>query len=298
MLKIPQQQAEWWMDNTQYTRDEPQPFPLGLAGPLGVATVAVFGDGTTSAGWGLQGRKNGDGTREPGFMQKYLKKEFAQKITAVKYRKFRHPFAYVMRSLSIICVDIDGKNGGFDSTVNLGDLPPTLAERSKSGNGVHLFYQVEDEWDEEVGFGRFSDHLGIVQGIDIRATGCVYHYPTQRWNDRPIETLPSRLEQLLSKKETVKRALHGSTPVVLTFTDDEDKENYLMAQMLTHEELLSELEKDVVPGNRNNTLFSIGAKMKDANVPDWQNRLATRAAQLGLADEESVKLLQNIERYT
>ena len=63
-------------------------------------------------------------------------------------------------------------------------LPPTLAETSKSGDGYHLFYLVDEEWDDEKGYGLLGDRIGIEQGVDIRATGCVYHHPQQRWNDR------------------------------------------------------------------------------------------------------------------
>ena len=101
----------------------------------------------------------------------------------------------------------------------LGILPPTLAETSKSGNGYHLFYLVsEDEWDPNAGFGMFGDRIGIEQGVDFRGTGCVYHYQSQRWNDRPLAELPDRIKDRLKAAQQRKAA--SAANIVKTLEDN------------------------------------------------------------------------------
>src|SRR5690606_30401280 len=110
--------------------------------------------------------------------------------------------AYVMRSVRLVAIDIDGKNGGLEHVTEIGALPLTMAERSKSGNGYHLFYETDDVWDVDEGFAQIPDQIGFVQGVDIRGTGCVYHFPAQRWNNRKVTKLPDWLrDQLLAKQQ-------------------------------------------------------------------------------------------------
>src|SRR6478735_11794920 len=154
-----------------------------IAGPNQAALVKVYADGSTQSGWGLTGKKIADTDKtEPGFMERYNSDilEFAPNRALHPYNKKGDPYAYVMRSLNAVVVDIDGKNGGLQGVKQLGALPKTLAEVSKSGNGYHLWYRTNEVWDEKEGYGELPDAIGIVQGVDIRAVGCVYHYTTQR----------------------------------------------------------------------------------------------------------------------
>ena len=189
----------------------------------------------------------------------------------------------------MVCIDIDGKNGGIEHARRLGVLPPTLAETSKSGNGYHLFYLVDDEWGGE-GFAAFSDHIGIEQGVDIRSVGCVFHHQQQRWNWRPPVPLPNHLKELMLARK--QRHEHQQTRITKVIESGDEMETIML-----HDELVSDLAKPVPQGKRNTTLFAIGQKMKAAGVPDWETKIEDRATQLGLDSAEVDQLVRNITRY-
>ena len=279
----------WWQRD-KYMLDTPLPVPfVSRCGPRGIGTVAVMANGKTQLGWGLLGRKNDDGTREPGFTHRYPRGEFIARKTEWQYLNNHKPFAFIMRSLRIIAIDIDGKNDGFVGALTLGQLPETLAETSKSGTGYHLFYSTDEQWDDELGFALFDDHIGIAQGVDIRATGCIFHYPTQRWNNRDIVPLPDELRRLLTQKKE-RRIVAQATTANIEEMDMDDK---LVAQHT----LLTDLAQPVLPGRRNNTLFAIGSKMKAAGVEKWDEKVHDRALELGLDWDEADKLVGNIAAY-
>lgn len=269
----------WWMTDS-YDREA----ELGHLdqeeywGPNGAALVPLWDNGTTGQGWGRDT-----------FMDQYNKNAFSAARVLFGYNKQRWNFAFVMRSARLVCIDIDGKNGGFDHASELGFLPPTAAETSKSGNGYHLFYLVEDEWDDKDGFARFKDHIGIVTGVDIRGTGCVYHYPSQRWNNRKPVMIPIALRDRLLQK--VMRQQQQAAVISKTL-ELEPEEVAIM-----HDELITELAKPIQDGKRNNTLFAIGSKLKAAQVDDWQDKVRDRAGEVGLDENESEKLISNIEKY-
>ncbi|MDR0481616.1 MAG: hypothetical protein LBH13_00410 [Cellulomonadaceae bacterium] len=63
------------------------------------------------------------------------------------------------------------------------------------------------------------------------------------------------------------------------------------------EEILSELNKSIAPGKRNNTLFAIGSQLKEAELENWDEVLYNRAIQVGLDSTEASKIIENINRY-
>jgi hypothetical protein len=269
----------WWMTDT-YDIDS-----TVLSDLYDVATVKVNRDGSTQPGWGLVGKDDG-----PGFMVNYNSGRFNQRVTAFAYLKRQAPFAYVMRSVPFICIDVDGKNGGFENMPQLGELPPTLAETSKSGNGYHLFYFVDEPWDDATGYGRYDDIIGIAKGIDIRATGCVYHYPTQRWNNRGIAPLPDFLADRLREKKEKREASRALAESV----KEMDVDDVLVLQHNIEAELA---KVSSTAGSRNNTLFAIGSQMKNAGVDDWETKVHDRALAVGLSAGEAEKLVNNIAAY-
>lgn len=282
-LQIPKK--SWW-ETDEYTLDSLLPAELTrFAGPKDTALVRAYADGSTQVGWGLTG-KNGD----PGFMGNYMKGAFLPRRTEYGYDQGKHAAALVMRSLQLVCVDIDGKNGGLDHVTELGALPHTLAETSKSGNGYHLFYATSEPWDPAEGFGLIPDHIGIVTGVDIRGVGCVYHHSTQRWNARPVVQLPPHLMGRLLAKKVQRQQAAVQIQKTLTTTDETE---ILMLQ----QEMVDELAKPIPAGKRNITLFAIGSKMKLAEVPNWDERILARADDLGLPADEAEKLVSNIENY-
>ena len=129
-----------------------------------------------------------------------------------------------------------------------------------------------------------------MQGVDIRAVGCVYHYPTQRWNNRPIVPAPEwLLTRLLEKKQQRAASSNQIKNVLATY----DLTEILMMQ----NNLLDELKKPIPAGRRNTTLFAIGSQLKLAEVPNWQDAIRERGEELKLADTEINRLVTNIENY-
>ena len=126
----------WWMTDS-YTEDVAVPSELvRFSGPQGVAVVRAWKDGKTDKGWG-----------EFTFMNSYEQGRFKPGPRLPGFEQGRWALAYVMRSMRLVCIDIDGKNGGFDGARKLGMLPKTLAEsrqgirtvrrpdRSRTGRG-------------------------------------------------------------------------------------------------------------------------------------------------------------------
>lgn len=271
------------MQTSSYTESSLLP-PIEIdhwAGPLGTAYVQVYDDGSTAPGWG--GKT---------FIDKYRKRGFHSRRAQAVYDRHDTPFALVMRSVSMICLDIDGKNGGIESATAL-NLPPTMAETSKSGNGYHLFYLVDDTWNPTFGFERLRDRIGWRTGIDIRSVGCVYHYPSQRWNTLRPAPLPESLLMELEQARDDIEARAAQINTLRTSTDPDDHMEFLMLQTT----IQSKLTAPIPAGKRNNTLFAIGAEMKLAQITDWQTQVFDRAVEVGLADDEAEKLIKNIERY-
>lgn len=276
----------WWQSDTY---DHDYAVPVGFmdqAGPEGPALVRVWNDGKTDPGWGLTDK---DG--KPTFIPLYQRKRFLARPILVGYEQQMWAFAFIMRSMRVVCIDIDGKNDGILHAGKLGMLPLTLAETSKSGDGYHLFYTVsEDEWDPDAGFAAYGDRIGIEQGVDFRGTGCVYHYPSQRWNGRHMAELPLHIKERLMAHQQRKAASAANIVKVL---QNEDSEEVLIMQA----DLLTDLKKPIPRGRRNNTLFAIGQQLKLAQVPDWEKHLHARALQVGLDMAEADKLVANVQRY-
>lgn len=276
----------WWQTDI-YDLDLaiPPQFENVLCGPKGIALVKAWPSGLTDQGWGLQGKDGGDG-----FMPRYQRGEFNERRVLHGYNKGLWTFAFIMRSVRLVCIDIDGKNGGLEHAKKLGRLPYTLAETSKSGDGYHLFYEVDEEWNDVTGYGQLADRIGLEQGVDIRATGCVYHHPQQRWNDRAIAPLPAHLKEALLHREQKIAAQSERITKVLDSNDD-------MEVLMMQDEILSDLAKPIPAGKRNVTLFAIGSQMQTAQIPDWESKLFDRATEVGLGQDEADKIVANINRY-
>ena len=276
----------WWMTDS-YTRAVALPDDFAQAsGPRDVALVRAYPNGSTDRGWGLKPTE-----KSPGFMKTYMANRFRGDPVLFGFESGRWGFAIVMRSVCLVCIDIDGKNDGFTGVRKLGMLPVTLAETSKSGNGYHLFYSLpSDTWDPDKGFTQITDRIGFEQGVDLRGTGCVYHYKQQRWNNRKIVPLPQHLQDVLRKQKQRTQQQIKKIETLLNSGDDTEV-------LLMQDALLSDLRKPIQPGKRNNTLFAIGTKMKLAMVPNWGQLVHDRAMEVGLDIDEADKLLNNIIKY-
>jgi hypothetical protein len=282
------QTKNWWETDTYTVEALIAPQALSddtMWGPQGPALVRAYENGSTQSGWGLTPPQGSD----EGFMVRYTRGEFMPRRTEYGYDKGSHAAALVMRSTRLLCVDIDGKNGGLEHAGSLGAMPLTLAETSKSGNGYHLFYAVPEDWTEDEGFGLLADAIGIVTGVDLRAVGCVYHYPSQRWNEREIAEIPDWfLDKLIERK--ARRAIFTAQTMKLDTLDETEI-------LIMHAELLDELAKPIPAGKRNTSLFAIGHKLKAAGVENWEGHLTARADDLGLSTDETDRIVRNIGRY-
>lgn len=279
-----------WLPNDVFDHAGAGLFPEQLQGPKGIAAVQVYDEGRTSPGWGLISPRGG-----PAFMENYRHGRFSYRKAAWALENRSQAFAFVMRSMRVVCLDLDhhSEDGpdGIDNAIDeMPWLPPTLAESSKGGDGRHLFYSVDETWDDLLGFGRYADRIGFIDGVDLRSVGCVYHYPTQRWNGRPIVPAPKELVQRLEQKRELASLVRNNIADIVSAGDEEE---VLMLQT----ELEDELSGPIAPGKRNNTLFAIGSKMKNAQVPDWEKKVSARATDLGLDAAECAKLIGNIDRY-
>ena len=280
------QTQPWWMTD-EYLSATPIPAEFEQhAGPHGIALVKAWQDGRTSRGWGLKPTE-----KSPGFMKSYESNTFRSDIVTFGYESGRWSFAFVMRSLRMVCIDIDGKNGGLVEARKLGMLPYTLAETSKSGDGFHLFYLTsDDQWGSETGFAMFNDRIALEQGVDLRSVGCVYHYKQQRWNNRALAELPQHLKDRLNRD---KQRSSGTTDEIIKILDAGDPTEVAMM----HDTMITDLNKQIPAGRRNTTLFAIGSQMMQAQIPGWPRLVHDRALALGLDIEEADKLLHNIKKY-
>ena len=280
------QTQPWWMTD-EYLSATPIPAEFEqYAGPHGIALVKAWQDGRTSRGWGLKPTE-----KSPGFMKSYESNTFRSDIVTFGYESGRWSFAFVMRSLRMVCIDIDGKNGGLVEARKLGMLPYTLAETSKSGDGFHLFYLTsDDQWGSETGFAMFNDRIALEQGVDLRSVGCVYHYKQQRWNNRALAELPQHLKDRLNRD---KQRSSGTTDEIIKILDAGDPTEVAMM----HDTMITDLNKQIPAGRRNTTLFAIGSQMMQAQIPGWPRLVHDRALALGLDIEEADKLLHNIKKY-
>ena len=267
---------QWFEDAKQYVVPDPVPDEFTDYGTLSL--VRVGSGGKTESGWGA---KDFVANREAG--------RFGAQRSIDAFMKFRQPFAFVMRSVPFVAVDIDGKNGGIQTATIL-RLPRTLAETSKSGNGYHLFYRIPmARWNAKRGFDDLEDHNGIIPGVDIRGTGVIFHHDTQRWNMEPIADLPMSLYDLLTRAKEIRHNAKVTRNGAEGLDEDE--------LVLVHDRLTNQLAGPAKVGTRNQRLFAIGTQMYATHYPEWDVRVIERGRELGLGEQELDSIIQNIIKY-
>lgn len=255
----------WWRAAKQYADAEPIPDALAAYEPDVVRAYADRSE--TQPGWGVH---------------EYLDNRH---LFAPARQDLTRPFGVVMRSIPGLCVDIDGKNGGTSAetanalqALGLADTP-TLAERSKSGNGYHLFYAVADEWRTDParpGFALFADRIGVLMGVDIKAVTLVFHHPHQRWNALPVADLPEAFASLLATNQ--RRRADPALPA---------SPQARLAALRS----LARLRWPVEDGSRNTTLWGIAKDLYRSGFPEWESLIEWAADQCGLSDRETATVL-------
>lgn len=264
--------TKWYEEPDQYKHDTPWSDLREHAGPYGVAVVKVYGE-KTQPGWGREY-----------FMRNYTRLFF------VDWPTDGSPYALVMRSLRLLCVDIDGKNDGYKEAAKL-ELPPTLAETSKSGNGHHLFYVYPDQWDDTDGYAGQPDRIGMWPGIDIKSSGVVYHHSHQLWNSEALAQLPDSTWELLQKRNA-RDALLRVTPTQASEMTDEDLK-------FKRDMLLIELSKHRKDG-RDTSLWRIGASLLNIGVDEeyMAEKILAAGRRWGVDDDTLLnKIIPNIISY-
>jgi len=263
----------WYQEDDQYTEADLDEELDNYAGPNGTAVVKVYGE-KTQPGWGHER-----------FMRNYVRNFFGMHKIADG-----DPFAIVMRSLRVLVIDIDGKNDGYAEAAKL-ELPPTLAETSKSGNGHHLFYSYPDKWHEVEGFAAQPDRVGMWPGIDIKSTGVVYHHPHQRWNTERIVPLPDSVWDKLVQRNERDTMLRITPEQAAEMTDEDLK--------FKRDVLLIELSKPRTDG-RDTSLWRIGASLLNLGVDEQYMAEKILAAGLKWGVDEAIingKIIPNILNY-
>lgn len=241
-----------------------------------LSLIRVYGSGKTQPGWG---NKN--------FLTNLNKGAFDPTRALRLYEKYHQPFAFVMRSVPYVCVDVDGKNGGIE-TSNALRLTRTAAELSKSQSGYHIVYELPlSVWDPLYGYNQFPDFNGLIPGVDIRGVGAMFHFHNQRWNNLEPAPIPESLAKLIGKATEIRRLTRARK------VKDMDPEDLA----IMHDEMKMKLLKPIPKGQRNATLYKLGARMCMANYPAWDVELMKRGEQLGLDEQELVEIIQHIERY-
>lgn len=264
---------QWFEKTEQYTIDD----ALGeRAWPHTLSLVRVGDEGKTQAGWSKEQ-----------FMKNYTKGFFKPDRILREFATEGYPFALLMRSLPMICVDIDGKNGGIQASRIL-SLPETLAETSKGGNGYHLFYRVPEEvWHFNYGYNEFPDANALIPGVDIRSIGVVYHHPQQRWNALDPAPLPNTVRKLLNQKKQQQAIEKERREAPLSGSD----------LAIAQEQVLESLARKIPSGKRNTTLYAIGCAMLTYQIKNWEDLLMARGTQLGMDQGELRSIVNHVKQY-
>lgn len=266
----------WFEKHEQYQCSDA--LPPALIDQSRLSLIRVYDSGKTQPGWGA---------RE--FVANHTRGHFRPTRALKFFTKHGEPFGIVMRSIPLICVDIDGKNGGHE-TARVLNLPVTLAERSKSMNGYHLFYRIPGTlWNTERGYSEFPDVIGLLPGIDIKGTGVVYHYSNQVWNEESVKDAPPRLMELIGRVRDVRQQAKVTRDGVSSLAE-EDK-------VIVHDQLLDKLEQPIPKGSRNNILYSIATQMYAAEFPAWDSLVYDRGLEIGLEINEIRSIIENVRKY-
>lgn len=263
---MPAHARPWWRDDRQYVDSSP------LAGLLAFrpdVVRAYVHRRQTQRGWGASD---------------YLENRHS---FALDSQDLTVPFGIVMRSIPVLGVDVDAKNGGTSTgteralaALGLASVP-TLAELSRSGSGYHLYYSLADVWSDDPqrpGYVRVADRIGFLGGVDIKAETLMYHYPHQRWNERGVAAAPPLLLRALSARS--RRASAPPSP-----SSVEARVAALRG--------LARLSLPIEVGRRNTTLWGIAKDLYRGGFPEWETVIESAADGCGLSDSETSVLLHS-----
>lgn len=125
----------------------------------------------------------------------------------------------VVASSGLLVVDVDGRNGGFESAKKLAAVRAQAGYivRTGSGNGEHWYFKLPAEWAGKSLSGTLRDY----PGIDFKSSGfvvgvgCEHHsgqrYEAQHGSPAEVTEAPSELLELLYRPERQRLTVGGST---------------------------------------------------------------------------------------
>ncbi|WP_193046818.1 bifunctional DNA primase/polymerase [Mycolicibacterium baixiangningiae] len=186
--------------------------------------------------------------------------------------------------VGVICLDVDPRNGGRVSALNLRPEHSTLCVQTGSG-GWHLYYRHS---------GSVRGKVDGIPGIDIKAGGRGYlvapgsiHPDTGRpyrlYRDAPIADLPEHLRALIVQPTYAPPARDAVLDKNSTSGD--------------RWEGLVRAVHEAQPGNRNSTLFWAAARAAADSAPAAvYSALAAAAHEIGLGAHEIHQTIQSGQR--
>jgi len=203
-------------------------------------------------------------------------------VIASWQRKFRG-CNWGVSQLGVICLDVDPRNGGTVSALNLRPEHSTLCVHTGSG-GWHLYYRHD---------GSVRGKVDGIDGVDIKAGGKGYLVapgsihpdtgkPYRLHRDAPIADLPKHLRALIVQPTYAPPTAGGA--------------NATPASGHRWEGLVRTVA-EATEGNRNGTLFWAAARAAADSAPAAvYSALAAAAHEIGLGVQEIQQTIQSGQR--
>lgn len=198
-------------------------------------------------------------------------------------------FALCMAGTGLMCLDIDRHQS--DGVATLADwreefhvgMPPTLATRSKSGTGYHLFYLKPETVRRDVIGLRIREGESGASGLDVRATGLVSFCTRDGQgmiatphNGLPVAPCPRWLELVLTAKS---RPEYIPAPFIGELRGCPGKCGQAIAE-----------------GQRNDTLFRWGLGLSNS-YDNWAEHVTHRGRASHLPEPEIRRIITSIAGY-
>jgi hypothetical protein len=225
------------------------------------------------------------------------------KFKATKEKVVGKDHALLMKSINVLCVDIDGKNGGMDNLHKLGYLPPTLAEISRSGTGYHLYYSLTDAQNSTFSMD-FAGKSALATGVDIKTQGLVFQAVAtskhQMYNARQLSLIPDSLANLveLNTIKKQKARVFFKSPQGLKELEKkrqaQPKDEWDWSSLGTP--CSGYCLSPIPQGMRNDSLYTFGlAKMANGET-DWEKHMGHAARKSNIPNDELGVLVGQVKR--
>ncbi|WP_197382847.1 bifunctional DNA primase/polymerase [Mycolicibacterium mengxianglii] len=185
--------------------------------------------------------------------------------------------------LGVICLDVDPRNGGRLTALQLRPEHKTLCVQT-GGGGWHLYYRMS---------GPVRGKVDGIPGIDVKAGGAGYLVapgsihpdtgkPYRLHRDAPIAALPEHLRGLIVQPVFTP----GNQGLSLISPASGDRWDGLVRSV-----------SDAQPGNRNGVLFWAAARAAADSAPAAvYSALAAAAHRIGLGAHEIQQTIQSAQR--